>query len=300
MAGGFRPMPVPHSPPYTPFPVTARQTGRADFPHPASSRPTIPSLSTDRRIAVGRNGNRGPYRPSSGLWQSPVLRRPVRPANQPQEGPGEIALHRTPPPAFPAGEGWFSLSFRLWRGLDVSAHRAVLLDTRSITGTVGLSLTWAGTGLLSSAGVTRPRRSYEPIRHLRSPVLALTGSPLVWRCRSTPRPQTSLVAHCSCPVRAATTTPVGSSAAYLARFAVDGGLPRCCGGSAPTLTLSRPARCSLALRPARSADPLTGPFLEVLQTICRLLIRPECFRLEREFAGLDFHQGEQCTLSRHT
>jgi hypothetical protein len=44
----------------------------------------------------------------------------------------------------------------------------------------------------------------------------------------------------------------------------------------------------------------TGPFLEVLQTIRRLLIRPECFRLEREFAGLDFHQGERCTFTRHT
>ena len=38
----------------------------------------------------------------------------------------------------------------------------------------------------------------------------------------------------------------------------------------------------------------------MLQTIRRLLIRPECFRLEREFAGLGFHQGEQCTLPRHT
>ena len=92
------------------------------------------------------------------------------------------------------------------------------------------------------------------IRHLRSPVLALTGSPLAWRCRSTPHPQTSLVAHCSCPVRAATTTPVGSPAACLARFAGDGGLPRYCGGSAPTLDVSRPARCSLALRPARPAE----------------------------------------------
>src|SRR3954466_2336194 len=61
-----------------------------------------------------------------------------------------------------------------------------------------------------------------------------------------------------------------------------------------------PARASRALRPARSAVPLTGPFLGVLQTIRRLLIRPECFRLEREFAGLGFHQGEQCTLTRHT
>lgn len=42
------------------------------------------------------------------------------------------------------------------------------------------------------------------------------------------------------------------------------------------------------------------PFLEVLQAIRRLLTRPEYFRLEREFAGPDFHRGEQCTLSRHT
>jgi transposase len=50
----------------------------------------------------------------------------------------------------------------------------------------------------------------------------------------------------------------------------------------------------------RHSAGLKGSFLGVLQTIRRLLIRPECFRLEREFAGLDFHQEEQCTLSRHT
>jgi hypothetical protein len=52
---------------------------------------------------------------------------------------------------------------------------------------------------------------------------------------------------------------------------------------------------------ARTARwPPTGPFLGVLQTIRRLLIRPECFRLEREFAGPDFRRGERRTLSRHT
>jgi hypothetical protein len=65
-------------------------------------------------------------------------------------------------------------------------------------------------GLLPSAGITRPQRYYEPIRHLRSPALALAGSPLARSCRFLPRPQTSLVAHCSCPVRAAITTLVGS------------------------------------------------------------------------------------------
>ena len=101
-------------------------------------------------------------------------------------------------------------------------------------------------------------------------------------------------------MRAATITPVGPPVAYLARFPGGIGLPRYPGGSAPTLALSRPAQCSLALRPARSADLQKRPFLRVLQTIRRLLIRSECFRLEREFAGPVFHRGEQCTLARRT
>ena len=99
--------------------------------------------------------------------------------------------------------------------------------------------------------------------------------------RSPPRSQTSLVAHHSCSVRAAIITPVESSAAYLARFTDDSDLPRYSGGSAPTLALSRPSQCSLTLRPARSADPLRGLSIEVLQIIRRLLIRPQCFRLGR-------------------
>ena len=57
---------------------------------------------------------------------------------------------------------------------------------------------------------------------------------------------------------------------------------------------------SLTLRPARSADPLRGLSIEVLQIIRRLLIRSDRFRLEREFAGPDFHRGERCALPRHT
>ena len=37
-----------------PFPVAARQTGPADFPHPAFSHPIRPSLSAGRCVAVGR------------------------------------------------------------------------------------------------------------------------------------------------------------------------------------------------------------------------------------------------------
>jgi hypothetical protein len=86
-------------------------------------------------------------------------------------------------------------------------------------------------------------------------------------------------------MRAATTTPVEPSGADLARLPDDGGLPRYYGGSASTLTLSRPAQCSLALRPAWPTAPQKGTFPGVLQTIRHLLIRPGCFRLERELPG---------------
>ena len=70
-------------------------------------------------------------------------------------------------------------------------------------------------------------------------------------------PQTSLVAYKTCSVRAVTTTPAGRSVALLARFPDRSGLPSYYGQSAPALAFSRPARCSLSLRPARFAALLT-------------------------------------------
>jgi transposase len=52
-----------------PSPVPARQTGRADFPHPAFSRPIRPSLSAGRRVAAGLGRGRVSHtgtRPGSG------------------------------------------------------------------------------------------------------------------------------------------------------------------------------------------------------------------------------------------
>ena len=116
------------------------------------------------------------------------------------------------------------------------------------------------------------------------------------KCRSSPRTQTSLVAYRSFPVRAAITTPVDLQIALLVHFLCSVGLRRYYGGSASTLELSGPAPCSLALRPARTADLPRRPFPEVLQTIRCLLIRFRCFRLERELAGPDLHRGEPYTF----
>lgn len=64
----------------------------------------------------------------------------------------------------------------------------------------------------------------------------------------------------SVPMRAATTTPVDAAPASHARFGAAAGLPRCYGGSASTSDLSRPAQCSLTLRPAWPAGLLRGLF----------------------------------------
>ncbi len=69
-----------------PFPVAARQTGHADFPHPAFSRPVKPSLSAGRRVAVGRcrgRASRRDTRLGSGGTQCLVVRTAHQPAADP-------------------------------------------------------------------------------------------------------------------------------------------------------------------------------------------------------------------------
>ena len=59
-----------------PFPVAARQTGRADYPHPAFSRLIKPSLSAGRRVVAGRHIGRASHRdtrPGSGRIRRPSV-----------------------------------------------------------------------------------------------------------------------------------------------------------------------------------------------------------------------------------
>ena len=82
------------------------------------------------------------------------------------------------------------------------------------------------------------------IRYRRVCLSRAPRCPVAHRARS----RTSLVARSICPMRAATTTPVESMDANLARFSVDAGLPRYYGESASTTAfrglLSVHSRCS--------------------------------------------------------
>jgi len=75
-------------------------------------------------------------------------------------------------------------------------------------------------------------------------------------------------------MRAAATTPAEPAGARVVRFPADGSLPRETGGSASALSVSRPARRSLALRPAWSLSRPRRPFLSKCFRRCRCLHHP--------------------------
>ena len=113
--------------------------------------------------------------------------------------------------------------------------------------------------VLCSAGVTQPRRSYDPVRlppwpppvaMLKAATLASNGSPPITRttfptCR----------AH----------YPGGSSGCSCRLLPRSCSLPHIPGGSASALSLSRPAQALLALRPAESLSRPKATFVTRLR-----------------------------------
>ena len=114
--------------------------------------------------------------------------------------------------------------------------------------------------VLSSAGITRPHRSYDPVRLPPGPPC----SPRRWRCDLRPeRASPDYPDHLSnvpCPIP----RWIGTGA-YVGCFPIPRGLPRFPGGSASTISLSRPAQTSLALRPRWIAQPPKAAFVTRLR-----------------------------------
>src|SRR5205823_2197005 len=109
---------------------------------------------------------------------------------------------------------------------------------------------------LPSAGITRPHRSYDPLRlpDWPPPFLATFGDATPSQSRASPT-------HCRSPsLHAVLTTPVDRIRCVLVVAMARSragilpcpcSLPRFSGGSASTSSLSRPAQALHALRPAR-------------------------------------------------
>ena len=112
---------------------------------------------------------------------------------------------------------------------------------------------------LSSPGITRAPWYYGPLRHPNRPDSDPHGSTVV-RSRHSHRLGLPVLHRSSMCMHAVATTPAELSGAHVARLPDSGGLPRISAGSASALPFSRPARRSLALRPAYSLSPLRTRF----------------------------------------
>jgi hypothetical protein len=94
---------------------------------------------------------------------------------------------------------------------------------------------------------------------------------------------------------------MGRSIPPVSLFADDGGLPRLCGGSAPTFRLSRPAQHSLALRPVDSLHRRAAHLSRRLRRLRYLRRRSDSFRPERpSWPGGTCTRWEDTAFSRRT
>ena len=101
--------------------------------------------------------------------------------------------------------------------------------------------------------------------------------------------------------RATANTPAEPAGASVARFPADGSLPRITAGSASALPFSRPARRSLALRPAYSLNRPWRSFSSECFRRCRYLLRPlRLLPAGATIAGRDSHSLRNDAFARRT
>ena len=105
------------------------------------------------------------------------------------------------------------------------------------------------TKALSSTGITRLHRSYEPLRHPIRPGLSLASCQLI---DTTITVGASRVASGLLCVHAVAITPAGPMELVRSSVPLVSGLPCVTVRSAPAIVVSGPAQRSLTLRPARS------------------------------------------------
>ncbi len=102
-------------------------------------------------------------------------------------------------------------------------------------------------------------------------------------------------------MRAAATTPAEPAGARVARFPANVSLPRDAGGSASASPVSRPARRSLALRPAWSLNRLTRLVTSECFSRSRYLLQPpRLLPAGATVAGRDSHPLGSGALPRRT
>ena len=138
---------------------------------------------------------------------------------------------------------------------------------------------------LPSAGVTRLRQYYEPLRHPSQPGRSLTSCQLI---RTAITAGTSRVAYGPLCLHAVANTPAGLMEFVRSYDSTNFGLPSNRDGSAPALVFSRPAQRSLTLRPACSPSRLCDLLHRRLQQLRCLRRCFDCYRVERTSSRAGF------------
>ena len=142
--------------------------------------------------------------------------------------------------------------------------------------------------LLSNQG-SFPPPALPGLRGTTSPSATLPARPAphgvpVGAC--TPPTGLPVLLPSSFSMRAATITPADPASARVVLFPAGGSLPRVADGSASAFQVSRPARCSLALRPAWSLNrPGRSVSRSASNDVVTSIIRSDCYRLERQLPG---------------
>ena len=178
-----------------------------------------------------------------------------------------------------------------------SEHLVELLGSSPIPRSFVASCVSFQLRLLPSTGVTRLRRSYEPLRHPTPPGLPLASCQLIHTAITA---GTSRVAHGPLCLHAVANTPAGRMKLVRSYDSIRFGLPTNRGGSAPASLFSGPAQRSLTLRPACSPGRLCDPLHQRLQQSRCLHYCSDCYRVERTSSRAGLTPAVDHRLSRRT
>ena len=255
--------------PIGPFPPPALRTGRADFPHPALQRD-----HASRTRNAGRDHTRG----AKGL-RTPGFQRLhgfTRAVSLAVAPPGLLTPRRHRASFGPVP----SLTHVMLRNSPPS-HAGFLGDATP----AGFRSSVIPPRLrpLSSVGITPRLQYYGPLRHPAGPACPSRGP----GCRVHGTGRASRVAALSVFHACRRHYPGGNRPVRPSLSSQPvGGLPLFTGGSASALSVSRPARRSLAFRPAWSLSRPKRPFYQSASAhVVTSMNRPGRYQPERQLLG---------------
>ena len=269
--------PVLSPTPIGPFPPPAHRTGRADFPHPAlqwdhasrTRKRQFGAASSHRRSLAVPVALRAPgSQKLHGFTRGAPLRRATRP------------VHALTAPSLQSVSPAPSLTHVMLRS-SLPLHAGFV--GKATPAGLRPSVIPPHLRPLSSTGITPGLQSYWPLRHPAGPACPSRGP----GCHVHGTDRASRVATLSIFHACRRHYPGGNRPVHSSFSSQPvGGLPLFPGGSTSALTVSRPARRSLAFRPAWSLSRPRRPFYQSASAhIVTSMNRSGRYQPERQLLG---------------